>query len=60
MKGYCLDCSEETEIIVEKTILDKDEKKIKGRCINCNSYVCRILSKESPEVSGPSPSNHNC
>lgn len=45
MKSYCINCKVEKEIIVDRTIDDKDKREIKieGRCKKCNEYLCRII-----------------
>lgn len=43
--GFCLECNEEVEIIVEDAIIYRGEKKTEGKCHRCGAYICRISAK---------------
>jgi len=43
MKSYCTKCEKETEIKIEKTIINKHETKYEGKCWVCEEYLCRVI-----------------
>lgn len=47
MKGYCINCKQETDFVVAYINIDLSQKNITtkktvGNCINCREWICMI------------------